>query len=123
MDEYVERKGKLVFRVSGLNNPVKIKVDCQYGTLAGVSFYYYGLKTVKCGEEVLIGKGQDLKNQSLEFSGASGNPDGGRLKIIHTIYEIGGNFVVYTFPDEYTGKPPFDLKDQEPSYVFTVNFI
>jgi len=123
MNEYVEKEGKLVFRISGLNNPVQIKVDCQYGTLSKVSFFHNGLETVGCGEEDTIGAGQNLKHHTIEFNGASGNPDGGKIKIIHTIYETGGNSLVYTFPDDYTGKPPYDLNDQEPSYVFTVNFI
>lgn len=123
MDEYVEIPGKLVFKITNPEKNIRIKVDCQYGTLAKVSFYTFALVTVGCGETKIIEKVQKLQKRTVTFNGSSGNPGGGRIKIIHTISEEGGNELVYTFPDDYTGQPPFDESDQEPSYVFPVYFL
>jgi hypothetical protein len=123
MDEYVEISGKLVFRITNPERDVTIKVDCQYGTLAKVSFYTNNLITVGCGQKAIIDKAHKLQMRTLTFIGSSGNPGGGKIKIIHTISEEGGNELVYTFPDDYTGQPPFDEHDQQPSYEFPVYFL
>jgi len=123
MGEYVEIKDKNVLKVSNTKNPVKIRIECQYGTISGVSFYNEKLITVECGGEVIVGEARKMHNKTIEFNGSSGNPDEGEIKIIHTIYEEGGNEIVYTFPDDYTGNPDFDENDPEPSYVFYVKFI
>lgn len=123
MDEYVEIPGKLVFRITNPARDIRIKVDCQYGTLAKVSFYRNNLITVGCGEKGIVDKARSLQMRTVTFNGSSGNPGGGKIRIIHTISEEGGNELVYTFPDDYTGQPPFDEQDQEPVYVFPVYFL
>ncbi|MFC2152019.1 hypothetical protein ACFLSE_05775 [Bacteroidota bacterium] len=124
MPQYKEKKDKNNLTVSNTDNSVKIKVDCQYGTIAFVSFNGEDeIKTVECGKEEVIGKANKLKGKSVKFSCTSSNPDDGQIKIIHTIYETGGNKLIYTFPDDYTGTPDFHEDDKEPFYKFYCNFI
>ncbi|OFX28206.1 MAG: hypothetical protein A2X08_10515 [Bacteroidetes bacterium GWA2_32_17] len=123
MSVYKEKKEKNILTISNLNNPIKLKVDCQYGTISEVTFNHNELKTVGCGENKIVGSASELKGKTINFNGASGNPSGGQIKIIHTIYEEGGNELIYIFPDNYSGNPYFDENDQEPSYKFYINFI
>lgn len=123
MPIYKELEIRNILQISGSGNPVLFKVDCQYGTIAEVTFDYNGLKTVGCGEELIIGSASELKGLKITFNGSSGNPEGKRIKIIHTFYEKGGNTLIYAFPDDYTGVPPFDENDSEPSYKFYLKLI
>lgn len=123
MPVYKELEQRNILEVSGSNNPVYFRVDCQYGTIAEVSFGYNGLKTVGCGEEIILDSASKLKGLKITFNGGSGNPDGGRIKIIHTFYEKDGKKLLYIFPDDYTGNPAFDENDKEHSYKFYVKFI
>jgi hypothetical protein len=122
MPIYKEDENRNILQVSGTANPVYLKVDCQYGTFAEVTFDHNGLKTAGCGEEISIGPASELKGLKITFNGSSGNPEGGRIRIIHTFYEKGGLPLVYIFPDDYTGTPPFDENDKEPSYKFYVKY-
>jgi hypothetical protein len=78
--------------------------------------------TASCGETETIGTGSAMNGKTLKFHGASGNPGGDPVKVVHTIYQEDGEELVYTFPDDYTGTPDFDPNDQNPSYVFYVKF-
>lgn len=120
---YVENKDRNILVITVDGGDVEFKIDCQYGTYASVSFFYKGLKTVGCGQNVIIGNTSELKGKNITFNGASGNPDGGKIRIIHTCYEIGGNTLTYIFPDDYTGIPPYDENDKEPSYKFFIKFV
>ena len=122
MPEFKEREDKLTLVLSATDNPVKLKVDCQFGTIANVSCIHEELISVPCGEEKTFGETSNLKGETIEFNGASGNPSGSDVKIIHTVYEQNGNKIIYTFPDDYTGEPEFDSNDLEPSYVFYIKF-
>jgi hypothetical protein len=123
MPVYKELERRNILEISGSNSPVYFKVDCQYGTITEVTFDYKGLRTVGCGEEVLIGTAAELKGIKITFNGSSGNPGGGRIKIIHTFYEKDGKKLIYIFPNDFTGKPVFNENDKEPSYKFYVIFI
>ena len=123
MPIYKEKADKNILLISDSDNPVVFKVDCQFGTIAEVSYDLNGLKTVGCGEQTILGPASALKGLTMTFNGSSGNPDGKQIKIIHTFYEEGGNILIYNFPGDYTGKPDFDEQDQEPSYKFYVKFI
>lgn len=119
---YKEQPSKLNHVLSDSDNPVKIKIDCFYGTVASVSFYHNGLKSINCGETTVIGKASELKGVTIEFNGAANNPDGQAVKVSHTIFEENGNTTTYTFPNDYTGTPEFDPNDENPDYKFFVNF-
>lgn len=119
---YTEKEGKNTITISGTDNLIKLRVDCQYGTLASVSFYSLKLVMVGCGKAETVRLARDLKGKTIEFNGSAGNPDGGQLKIIHTIYEENGNKLTYIFPDDYTGTPDFNATDKQLSYVFCVKF-
>ena len=51
------------------------------------------------------------------------NPDGDEIKITHTIFEVEDQPLIYTFPEDYTGTNNYDSSDENPTYVFLVNFI
>jgi hypothetical protein len=123
MSIYTEKLEKNSLKVSDSSNLVMFKVDCQYGTTASVAFYQNGLKKVRCGKEVTIGKASDLNGLTISFNGSSGNPGKGQIKIIHTFYEEGGTKLIYIFPDDYTGSPDFNEQDAQPSYEFYIKFI
>jgi hypothetical protein len=119
---YVEKPEKLNLAVSNSDNPVKLKVDCQYGTVASVAFNFNGRKTVRYGNEIVIGSANALKGKRIKFTGISSNPERGKIKTIHEIFEKGGNSLTYVFPDYYTGDPVFNTGDAQPTYEFTINF-
>jgi len=122
MGEYTEKTKKNLLILSSSDGNVSLTVDCQFGTISEVSFYHNELKTAGCGETVIIGTASSLKGKTIEFNGASGNPSGGQIKIIHTVKEESGKSISYTFPKDYNGSPEFDDSDKEPSYVFYVKF-
>ncbi len=121
MSEYIEQSDKYTFPTSS-HRKVNFSVDCHHGTIAEVSFFNDELKTVGCGEQITIGNGDELKDQIIEFNGASGNPDDSLIKVTHIIEEEDGDSMSYTFPDDFTGTPDFDDDDDEPSYTFYVHF-
>lgn len=124
MEQYKEEKDKNILEVSNSNNSIKLKVDCQYGTIASVGFIHNGRsKKVRCRKKKVIGSAAELKGKTFKFKGASGNPNRGQIKIIHTAFEEGGNELIYTFPDDYSGTPNFEEDDQEPSYQFYIKFL
>lgn len=120
---YTENEDKNILTVSFKDNLVSITIDCQYGTLASVSFFHKMLKTVRCGESELIGTAKELKGKTIEFNGSAGNPTDGQIKIIHTIYEENGNELIYTLPDDYSGTPAFIGTKSQISYTFCVKFV
>ena len=121
MAVYKELEEKLKLALSDSDSDVKIKVDCYNGTVAAVSFYINGLKKARCGKTEVIGKASELKGTQVEFNGAANNPGDGEIKIEHSIYMESGNSITYTFPDDYTGAPPFDSDDENVGYKFHVN--
>lgn len=120
---YKEKKEKLNLNVSNSNNEVKISVDCYNGTTTQVSIDTGSLVIAGCSETKVIEKASFLKGKTLEFSCAANNPDSNQIKVIHKIFEAGGNEITYIFPDDYTGEPAYDKNDDNPSYTFYVNFI
>jgi len=123
MSEYVEIKNKLNFKVSNNNNPVFLRVDCEYQTIVSVAFYTDKINSVDCGIEAKIGDAPEIRGKSIDFNGSPVNPNQGSIRIIHTIYQKGGDKLIYIFPDDFTGEPAFDENDDQPNYVFDVNFI
>lgn len=120
---FTEKADKNILTVSTTGKLVNITVDCQYGTLASVSFYHKELKTARCGESKIVGTDQDLKGKTIEFNGSAGNPANGQLKIIHTFRETDGNELIYTFPDDYSGNPAYNGNTPQISYAFYVKFV
>jgi hypothetical protein len=120
---YTEKLNKLNLVVSNSSNPVKITVDCINGTLVSVFFDLGSIKKVHCDETELIGPAKNLKGNAIEFDGLASNPGSDAIKLIHTIVEEGGSKIIYTFPDDYSGVPPYNKEDLDPSYSFFVNFI
>lgn len=123
MPIYKEKEDKNILLVSDLNNLVVFKVECQFGTITEVSYDLNGLKTVGCGEQIILGTASTLKGRTMTCNGSSGNPEGKQITIIHTFYEEGGETLIYDFPGDYTGEPDFDEQDPEPSFKFYVKFI
>ncbi len=123
MPIYEENENKLNLDVSDSEQLVKITIDSYHGTVASVSFDHGTIKTVNGGETLEIGKASELKGSSLEFTGSANNPDGNDIKIRHTIFEFEDQPLIYTFPDDYTGTNNYDSSDENPTYVFLVNFI
>ncbi len=119
---YIEKKEKLNLNVSNPDNDVKITVDCYIGTVAEVAVDTGRIITIGCGETKTIGIASALKGITLAFDGDADNPDNNQIKISHKIFEVDGNEINYTFPDDYTGNPPYDNADKNPSYTFFVNF-
>jgi hypothetical protein len=121
--DYTEKPGKLNLTVSNSSNPVIMTFDCYNGTLASVSFDS-GIKIkVHSGETEIIGSAKDLKGKRIEFTGLASNPGNESIKVTHIIIEDGGNKLVYTFPNDYSGAPAYKKEDVDPSYTFFVNFI
>ena len=123
MPIYEENEDKLNLDVSDSEQSVKITVDTYHGTVASVSFDNGTIKTVNGGETLEIGKASELKGRSLEFSGSANNPDGDEIKITHIVFEDDNQPIIYTFPEDYTGTNNYDSSDENPTYVFLVNFI
>jgi len=119
---YKEKPDKLNLNVTNSNQEVKIKLDCYFGTVASVSFYHNGLKTINCGEEETIDEATNIKGSQDEFNGKANNPNNQQIRVVHTIYEVGGDSIEYIFPDDYTGNPPYDPNDKNPDYKFFVNY-
>ena len=120
---FTEQKEKLNLQLSDSDNDVNITVDCFNGTIASVAFNNNRIVLVHCGETMLIGKASRLKGKMIKFNGSADNPDGNAIKVTHNIFEVEGNQIDYTFPDDYTGDPPYDSDDDNPSYTFFVNFL
>ena len=118
MPVYIEKKDKLKLKVSNTDKQIKIKVECYNGTIVTVKFFDNIFKNVYCGETRVIGTAAELKGKTLIFTGIAKNPNGEIVKIKHTIFEVGGNKVTYTFPDGYTGEPDFNSADPLPDYHF-----
>jgi len=123
MPIYEENADKLNLAVSDSEQSVKITIDSYHGTVASVSFDNGTIKTVNNGETLEVGKASELKGRSLEFSGSANNPDGDEIKITHTIFEVEDQPLTYTFPEDYTGTNSHDSSDENPTYVFVINFI
>jgi hypothetical protein len=122
MASYKEKKDKLNLNVSDSNNMVKIQVDCNTGTVVAVSYRGEVIKTVHCGKIEDLGEAKNLKGRTLKFVGDANNPDNGTINVQHKIYEEGGESVIYTFPDDYTGDPKYDSTDNHPLYKFSINY-
>lgn len=120
---YIEKEDKNKVIITATDHPIKLRVDCQYGTMASVSFFFQRLVTVHCGETKTIGTGRELKGKTVVFNVSAGNPGGGPVKIIFTVYEENGNKLVYAFPDDYTGSPVYNPADDSPSIEFAVIFV
>lgn len=123
MSIYKEKKERLNLKLSDSDNDVNITVDCFNGTVASVTFKNPKILEVHCGETKRIGKSSGLRGKTIKFSGAANNPDGNKIKITHKIFEVGKDQITYTFPDDYSGVPPYDNNDDNPSYTFYVNFL
>lgn len=132
MPIYREKTDKLNFTIHDNGNPVTIKVDCFYGTVAKVSFInppviVFPPRSLGCGETKDIGNYQILKDKSVVFKGGANNPgkeagEDQQISILHTVSQEGGQTLVYNFPDDYTGHPAFDTRDQHPDFEFNINF-
>ncbi|MBE0573609.1 hypothetical protein IH575_01765 [Candidatus Dojkabacteria bacterium] len=123
MPVFREKSDKLNLILSNGSNDVKIKVDCYYGTQVSVSFYHKSLVTLSCGNTKKIENSNSLKGKSITFNGAANNPNGGQIKIIHTIWEENGNSIEYAIPEDFSGEIAWDSNNINPSYEFQVNFI
>ncbi|GLB47868.1 hypothetical protein [Neptunitalea lumnitzerae] len=125
MAVYIEKSGKLVMKVNNDHSEVMLKLNTYHGTIATVSFYdiLNNEKMVHYGGKIQVGTGKQLKGKTIVFVGASGNPDGGQIKIEHLFLENNIAELEYTFPNHYTGSPAVEPQDEQPTYIFTVTFI
>ena len=121
VDTYVEKESRLNLDVTNSDNEIKFQIDCFNGTQANVSLFNGDEKELLCGEAKSIGKASALKGKTVFVIGAADNPDGEAIKIVHKIFETNGNSLTYIFPDDYTGTPQFDKKDDHPDYKLFIN--
>jgi|GEM_PF-5738281 len=119
MPIYTEKDDKLNVKLTGTENDITIRLDCYYGTKASLAF----------GDNQLLNCGDTLKIRSdagasgrITFSGSCSNPQGGTIKVTHTVLRGEEVLFTYTFPNDYTGTPPYSATDKTPSYEFRINF-
>ena len=120
MPLYKEKDDKLTFHLSD-SGSVKIKVDCFNGTIVKVRFHFNDFKSAECGQTVEIGPSTGLKDKSIKIKVSAQNPDKGKIKVQHTIFDDAGNTISYIFPDDFTGMPAYENPPLNLDYEFKVS--
>jgi len=119
---YEEMPDKLELDLSESQGPVILKVTCFNQTVTIVRYHYLGLHKLLCGEEGQVGNSQGLKGKTRLYTGSANNPAQGAIKVQHEFTAPNGKKLIYTFPDDYTGAPPFPTSDKNPTWQFLVKY-
>lgn len=121
MPVYKEKEDKLVFKLHGGADDVKLSLVVNQGADASVSFGFPP-KSVNSDHPVnSIGKAEELKGQELSFDGAVSNPFKHKNNIL-LIVSQGSRSMTYGFPRDYTGTPEYTDTYQTVAFSFTVKF-
>ena len=114
---YRENKEKLRKTLLG-HSTVRLTVNCYLGTIVNVETQDVEFT---CAESKAIGDEVQLKGNRIKVTGTPRTPEGEEIRVEH-IFDSPSGTKTYTFPDDYTGSPPYNPTDTNVTYIFYMNF-
>lgn len=100
-------------------NQVTIQMDCFSGTIAGLTFISpMHSPYLNCGDKTVVDSVGSLRKKGMiAFVCDADNPSDQQAKMTFTIEEIGGNSIVYSFPDDFSNPENGVPEDEDSPYL------